>query len=973
MKRTRNYIAAWIVVLVGLMWGVLAVQVSGPRQVIPLDGTWEITFDPNNVGREAGWHKDAVFAITADRREIQVPSCWEQIEQDYEGVAFYRRTFDLPAKWSGRVVRLQFDAVNYRAEVWLNDEVVGYHEGGFTPFDFRVDNILKPGERNSLILRVVGPIVFADKVVDGIGPLETPQWRGGITGGIWQSVCLIATGEVYVQDVFAESRIADDTVFFRVELDHTGTESTVVDLEIDLRGGNDSGTVARVRDAWTLRPGRNQRTWKLQVPDVRYWSPDDPYLYQASLRILRNGEQSDHWEHRFGIRELTIRDRKFYLNGKPIYIKAAFFEGLYPVGVAYPDSVEMVRKEIRLAKEAGFNMIRPWRKPPPPMWLDLADEMGVLTVGSLAVECMTLPKSTPYLPSRVENELRQSILRDRNRACVVQWELFNELHRPILKQMMRPMALLARELDPTRLILDESGGWAHGANIYLPYENEPTKFNDIHTYPGPFVNQKLFDGFLSIGLSEQEKHEKGLQAKSPGRNVVPGLMSFVSEVGYGSLPDLVENNRRFREAGNPLVPAYRYHHKLYEDQLQALQESGFEEIYPDLQRFCLDQQNIHGEANKRMIEAIRSNPGVSGYCIHALIGGDWVLGAGLLDLWRNPKSHAYEATKSANQPRIMPIRVIPRNAYAERGAKLEIIGASDLVALEGVLKIEIVSRDGDVVLSEHVDTAFSEGVSQLYSRMLDTGRLQGPYEVKARFEGADGSVISENSRSFDVFQASQLAGPENKLSVLDPNDTLRPFLVSQGIPFEEFDESSSSSIPVLVTSPARTGEDVEEKFDSLLSFIQKGGTAVYLEGPGTTENQGPGDTISSPGFPFHPRLERAQGLWTCIPHIVKEHPIFDGLPSHGMMRDIYQNVWANTTLIDLGGETLVGSIGFVWFSRDHKRGYLGPGDSWWGADLALVPYGRGRCLVSQLRIVQHLGKDPVADILLNNIIRFVSD
>jgi hypothetical protein len=92
-----------------------------------------------------------------------------------------------------------------------------------------------------------------------------------------------------------------------------------------------------------------------------------------------------------------------------------------------------------------------------------------------------------------------------------------------------------------------------------------------------------------------------------------------------------------------------------------------------------------------------------------------------------------------------------------------------------------------------------------------------------------------------------------------------------------------------------------------------------------------------------------------------------------MMTDIYENVWANATLIDLGGEAIVGSIGFVWFSREHKLGYLGPGPSWWGTDLALVPHGKGRCLVSQLRIVENLGKDPVADLLLYNIIRFVSD
>ncbi len=313
------------------------------------------------------------------------------------------------------------------------------------------------------------------------------------------------------------------------------------------------------------------------------------------------------------------------MNGQPIYLRATFFEGLYPNGVAHPDSREMAVREIQLAKEAGFNMIRPWRRPPVPMWLDLADEMGVLVVGSPALECMQLPLSTPYLPGRVEREIRETVRRDRNRACVVQWELFNELHRPILKQMMRPMALLARELDPTRLILDESGGWAYGARMYLPGQYEPLRFNDIHTYPGPFINKWFYDGFLSIGLTDEEKTARQLYAKTPGRNVEPGLMSFVSELGYGSLPNLTDCNERFQRDGNPLLPAYRYHQRLAEDQTRALKESGFADLYPDLETFCLDQQSIHGSANKRMIEAVRANPRVSGYCIHALAAGDWIL------------------------------------------------------------------------------------------------------------------------------------------------------------------------------------------------------------------------------------------------------------------------------------------------------------------------------------------------------------
>ena len=165
---------------------------------------------------------------------------------------------------------------------------------------------------------------------------------------------------------------------------------------------------------------------------------------------------------------------------------------------------EWGRKEIQLAKEAGFNMIRPWRRPPAPMWLDLADEMGVLVVGSPALECMTLPVSTPYLPKRVEHEVRQAILRDRNRACIVQWELFNELHRPVLKQLMRPMAMLARELDPTRLILDESGGWAFGAkNCFVCLACATYKYvcNQSHIFWYPCAQQacgKLGSSILTL-------------------------------------------------------------------------------------------------------------------------------------------------------------------------------------------------------------------------------------------------------------------------------------------------------------------------------------------------------------------------------------------------------------------------------------------------------------------------------------------
>ncbi|EMI43683.1 glycoside hydrolase family 2 protein [Rhodopirellula sp. SWK7] len=940
------------------------------REIQSLDGNWEIVFDTDNIGRENKWHQTEVFSKQSDRREIEVPCCWERIRQDYEGVAYYRYVFPVAKHWESKTVRLQFDAVNYLTEVWLNGEVVGYHEGGFTPFEFRVDQLLNPGKENTLILRVIGPIILQDKRIDGIGPLETPQWRGGITGGVWQSVRMIATGESLVKDVFIVPNTADDSATFHLELENTSSASKSVQVMTTIREAkNHDRVVAESVRTLSLRPGVSKHTETLPIPDARHWSPAHPHLYQADVTLVG----TDHWTTRFGMREFTIRDKQFYLNDEPIYLKATFFEGLYPNAIAVPDNRKMAVREIQLAKDAGFNMIRPWRRPPAPMWLDLADEMGVLVVGSPVLECMRLPLSSPQLPNRVEREIRETVLRDRNRACMVQWELFNELHRPILKQMMRPMALLTRELDPTRLILDESGGWADGARIYLPGDFEPMRFNDIHNYPGPFINKRLFDGFLSIGLTDDQKKARGLHARTPGRNVAPGLMSFVSELGYGSLPNLVQNNDRFRRDGNPLTPAYRYHHRLEKDQKRVLKESGFEHLYTDFEQFCLDQQSVHGAANKRMIEAVRANPNVSGYCIHALSAGDWILGAGLIDLWRQPKTVAYEATKAANQPRLLVTRMTSRNVYASRGSILEVIGVNESESLDATLNIEIVSGTGEIVFDNKKRMVWERGVSQMSRETLDTRTLRGSYTVSAIVCRADGETVSESTCRFDVFAEQDLSVPTVPFAVLDQDGRLTRYLQQSNHQVIDFDATTPHSTPVLVTKVNPATATGQKRFADLRSFVESGGTAVYLQGAGKRYQRNQDNQVRSATVPISARVEAAQGLWTCIPHLVQNHPVFEGLPSGGMMREIYENVWATQTLRDLAGETIVASIGFKWFSGDHKLHYSGPSESWWGSDLAIVPIGKGRIVFSQLRIIENLGADPVADKLLGNLIRFCNE
>ena len=160
-----------------------------------------------------------------------------------------------------------------------------------------------------------------------------------------------------------------------------------------------------------------------------------------------------------------------------------------------------------------------------------------------------------------------------------------------------------------------------------------------------------------------------------------------------------------------------------------------------------------------------------------------------------------------------------------------------------------------------------------------------------------------------------------------------------------------------------------QRFAELAAFITDGGTGVYLQGSGPAAQWG-NSGKASPLLPINVRFKQAKGLWNCIPHLVKDHPVFAGLPVNGMMGPIYENVWAEKSLLGVGGETIAGAIGYDWYPDldVSKRHYYGPGDSWWGTDLAIVPHGKGRCIVSQLRLLENLGKDPVADKILFNLL-----
>ncbi len=944
-----------------------------------LNGTWEIIFDDLNEGVSQKWTLNKNFTNHSNIKSIEVPSCWEELEKNYEGVGIYKKTFTIPQEWENQIIELNFEAVNYKSEFWLNDKVVGFHEGGYTPFSFRVDKLAKIGETNTLIVRVISPIVLTDKYIDGLGRQEVPMWRGAITGGIWQDVSIRSKGSLGLEDVFIQPNIKKNTANFTLTVQNTKTEITAAEVHVRISTKNGK-EIASKKGAFKLHPGKREILWDLDIENAQYWSVKNPFLYNAEVTIMIDGKLSDKWSHRFGMREFSVIDDQFSLSGKPIYLKGAFFEGLYPTKLAYPDSREMAIKEIKLAKEAGFNMIRPWRKPAPKMWLDLCDEMGVLTVGSLVVECMLRPISTPRLPYVVENELEQTILKNRNRTCIVQWELFNEINRPILSQMLNSMSVLARELDPSRMILDESGGWGEGANIYLPYKKTPTKFNDIHHYSGSQVNQHEFDGYLATAKTTQELSDLTLtNKKSYGKNVVPGIMTYISELGYGSTPNLVENIKEFERKGNPLVAVTSYHKELNDNTISTLEEVGFDKIYPKVEDFYLEQQKMHGIANKRMLEASRMNPTVKGYCVHALVGGDWVLGAGLLDLWRNPKTLVYDMTKEANQPQITPIRVLPRNVYASQGTTIEIHGVNELEEEQVTAYIRVKSKKGKQIFKKSLEVNLAKGISKVYTTKLNTVKLKGEYNVTVSLKNKAGKEISNNYQSFYVVPEKQLQTTEETIAVYDPSGVLSEFLKKKNINVIPFKANQNLDIPVFVGKAKQKDKAYKKEVEQLRMHAKNGGYVVFLEVLGKTIpgfNRKLTNTDTSV-LPLGAQIQgkwATRGGWAPKSHIVTKHPIFKDLPTKQIMHGAYENVHPISSMSKQEGNYIAGMIGYDHFPNNDEmlRHYNGPGEVWAAADILETPFEKGTMLLSTMLIVENLGKDPVADKLLLNMIQFTS-
>ncbi|WP_146528686.1 glycoside hydrolase family 2 protein [Novipirellula artificiosorum] len=314
---------------------------------------------------------------------------------------WYSLQFNVSEDLSGKVVRLEFDGVDYGCEVWLNGHALGRHEGMFSPFSFDVSHLIDADKdwhkgRNMLMVKLDPPPQVNHKVAGLKTPWFGDYWRDLVPFGIWRPVRLVATGKVRVDDLYVKSKLnADGSADVEVEvtLENHSDRNCDVSLPITLQGQNFSGPQHTGKIQASVEPGLQTLKTSIPIDQPELWWPWDlgkPNLYTAKLRVEEGDEVHDRSKTTFGIRQIKMdwnpgftRDEVSYprtvkLNGKNHFIRSACWGGPPDIFVGRTSPKEY-KTLIDLAKAANMNNIRifGWHPPEIPEFYQYCDEVGL--------------------------------------------------------------------------------------------------------------------------------------------------------------------------------------------------------------------------------------------------------------------------------------------------------------------------------------------------------------------------------------------------------------------------------------------------------------------------------------------------------------------------------------------------------------------------------------------------------------------
>ncbi|MFC1538359.1 glycoside hydrolase family 2 protein [Candidatus Latescibacterota bacterium] len=974
-----------ILVLITLLFAVQIVS-AGP-------GRWETELSGDNwrlwIDNEADWKNDDIYLPPVDVRSVPVnsPTCgWEELEKyagetvsvpgtveeyywgangnpvgiagDFRGVSWWSTSFKLDTALKGKRIKLAFDSVNLRAEVFVNRTLIGYDVIGNTPFEVDITNAVTFGSENTLSVRVTDPVgnfTWEDNDLMRWGKNNVPSVHGfgGVTGRIY----LRATDAIRIDDIYVENKPAITEAEIFVTLGNLSGETKNGNLSYVVHEWkNPSNVIWEKTVPVTVPPEGLENSQYFKSSKANVWNIRDAHLYVASVTFSTGDETIvDSTDKRFGFRWFDVKmkdgDKRYYLNGKRVFVFAAMTRGFWPKNGMFP-TPEMAKRDVEATLMLGFNMMLFHRAIGQHYVTELCDEAGLLVYEEPGgYRCTPEPDKNALIWRR--EKLRRMIIRDRSYPSVVIYNLKNEAQKPPSEDDISNLKMV-HELDPGRIVTYNSGrNLTVGQTVRM--EKDPNKlhmlpFDDTLYYHGWWDHHHWFRyaSYVDDIYNNPEFFMRGtvVWGDSLNRLEKDEIIFWGEEGQWGTMMRLEKIKNELMRIG---TTGFREqaHLNWFDYYDRFLDESGFRSSFPTVDDLTMSLGRKFHYFHGRVLENVRLGNITDGYNLNGWAAPE--TSEDIVSVYRYPTADPSILSYYA-QPLYVAVKI--RDKVLPSGtapvADFFIINEVDLKGRH-TLEVEFIDPGGQVVFSKEFTVSIKGGeeFGQLLVEEVVLPPVQdgGYYKLNATLlKGNDVKATGTD----DVFTVDYRGGIRlnGTGAVIDTSDVINDFLKKTcGFTLPAFDPDGPDPDFIVIGSHdfrKVSAPDQGRYINSVMDRVHNGSTLILLDQADRWAEM-MNDLFRHPAIEYNRRIG-----WGNDGHLFAgKNKVLEGLPQEQGMNWEYQvfhrgDVWG----IDMGrfGPELI-----VGLACENRKDIV--------SALSRVPYGNGQIYLNTLRIFPELSSD----------------